>query len=89
VTHRFAKYNVNLIEFYDMMQLCIMQNFIVNFTRRETYLALDLVQNPVHEEESSCLLQPYQTTTTIIKIDYNSLKFTIPHYNSLKMTIIH
>jgi hypothetical protein len=39
------------IEFYDMWQLRIKQNFIVNFRRRATYLALDLVQGPVHVAE--------------------------------------
>jgi hypothetical protein len=71
-----------------MMQLPIMQNFIVNFKRRESYLVLDLVQDPAHEEESNSL-HPHQTTTTVTKIDHNLLKLTIPRYNSLKMTIIH
>jgi hypothetical protein len=40
VTHMFAKGDVNPIEFYDMIQLCIMQNLIVNFRRRERHTLL-------------------------------------------------
>jgi hypothetical protein len=43
--------------------------------KRETYLALDLVQGPIHEVESNSS----PATTTVTKIDYNSQKFTKIH----------
>jgi hypothetical protein len=43
--------------------------------KREAYIALDLVQDHVHEAESSSS----PTTTTITKIDYNSQKFNKNH----------
>jgi Cu/Ag efflux protein CusF len=43
--------------------------------KRETYLALDLVQGPVHEAERNSS----PATTTITKIDYNSQKITKIH----------
>jgi hypothetical protein len=53
VTHRFVKGDINPIKFHDMMQLGIIQNFIINFRKRETYLTLDLVQDPVYAATSS------------------------------------
>jgi Cu/Ag efflux protein CusF len=43
--------------------------------KREAYIALDLVQDHVHEAKSSSS----PTTTTITKIDYNSQKITKNH----------
>jgi hypothetical protein len=74
--------DINHIQFYDMMQLCIKQNFIFNFRRRESHTLLELVHDPVHEAESS-------SSPTTISNNYKSLKFTKSVYNSLKATISH